>query len=184
METKRYTVSSVGPQIEGYLKRILKLARLRLTPEITEPENPHPDFENPDVVVKFEGPDVDLLLANKAELLLALEHLAMETLRMPPEDHSRMCFDAHDYRLLRIEELRLSALTAAEKVKASGSPFRFNPMTSRERRIVHLALRNEAEVRSESSGVGPSRQVVIYPAGMPTPAEGAAPAPPPRRPRR
>ncbi len=39
------------------------------------------DFETPDVVVKFTGPDVDLLLANKAEMLLALEHLAMETLR-------------------------------------------------------------------------------------------------------
>ena len=45
----------------------------------------HPDFENPDVVVKFSGPDVDLLLANKAELLLALEQLTMEMLRMTQE---------------------------------------------------------------------------------------------------
>ena len=64
--------------------------------------------------MRFSGPDVELLLANKAELLLALEHLTMETLRMAPEEHSRVCFDANDHRMLRIEELRMSALTAAE----------------------------------------------------------------------
>ena len=55
---------------------------------------------------------------------------------------------------------------AAEKVKRTGVPFRFNPMNSRERRVIHLSLRNETEVRSESTGFGGHRQVVIYPAGM------------------
>ena len=65
---------------------------------------------------------------------------------MPSEDHSRISFDANDYRLLRIEELRLSAMTAAEKVKRTGQPFRFNPMNSRERRVIHLSLAEEASV--------------------------------------
>jgi spoIIIJ-associated protein len=181
VEERKFSVSSVGPRIEQFLSAVLKRARLRLTHEIAEPDNPHPDFENPEVVVKFSGADVDLLLANKAELLLALEHLTMEMLRMAPEEHSRLCFDANDYRMLRIEELRLSALTAAEKVKVSRAPFRFNPMSSRERRILHLALRNETAVRSESSGVGPGRQVVIYPADMPSMPEPAPRSLPPRR---
>ena len=122
------------------------------TTTIQDVEPAEDDFETPDVVVKFSGPDVDLLLSNRAELLLALEHVTMEMLRMPSEDHSRMSFDANDYRLLRIEELRLSAVTAAEKVKRTGVPFRFNPMNSRERRVIHLALRNEPAVRSESAG--------------------------------
>src|SRR4051794_139842 len=115
----------------------------------------------------------------------------MEMLRMPSEDHSRISFDANDYRLLRIEELRLSAVTAAEKVKRTGVPFRFNPMNSRERRVIHLALRGETAVRSESIGSGPARQVVVYPAGMaslPEPPRLAGPppgrrsgGPPPRR---
>jgi len=124
--------------------------------------------------VKFSGPDVDLLLGNRAELLLALEHLTMEALRIPSEDHSRISFDANDYRLLRIEELRMSAVAAADKVKRTGEPFRFNPMNSRERRVIHLALRNETELRSESLGSGPQRQVVVYPAGM-----ASLPEPPP-----
>src|SRR5919201_2660018 len=151
--------------MDGFLRATLRNAGIHLNYEIQDVESSDEDFETPDVVVKFSGPDVDLLLSNRAELLLALEHVTMEMLRMPSEDHSRVSFDANDYRLLRIEELRLSAQTAAEKVKRTGQPFRFNPMNSRERRVIHLALRNETEVRSESAGVGPQRQVVIYPAG-------------------
>jgi spoIIIJ-associated protein len=77
-----------------------------------------------------------------------------------------LSFDANDYRMLRIEELRLSAQTVAEKVVRTSTPFRFNPMNSRERRVLHLALRGETAVRSESSGSGPGRHVVVYPAGM------------------
>jgi spoIIIJ-associated protein len=43
-------------------------------------------------------------------------------------------------------------------------------MNSRERRIIHLALRNDSAVRSESAGMGPHRQVVVYPADMPAPS--------------
>jgi spoIIIJ-associated protein len=69
----------------------------------------------------------------------------------------------------------MSALAAADKVKRTGAPFRFNPMNSRERRVIHIALRNENDVRSESLGSGPQRGVVIYPAGMPSLPEPPAP---------
>lgn len=178
MSDRKYTLDLVGPRIIDFLTPLVRRARLRVTPEVKEPEPRYTDFENPDLVVNFTGPDVGVLLENKAELLLALEHLTQEMLRMPPHDHSLLVFDANEYRMLRIEELRLSALTAAEKVKSTNQPFRFNPMSSRERRILHLALRNEPAVRSESAGEGPHRGVVIYPAGMPS----AAVATPPRAP--
>lgn len=170
----------MGPRIREFLETVIADAGFKLKFEVEDGAARHTDFENPDVVVKFSGPDVDLLLENKAELLLALEQLTMETLHMAAEDHSRLCFDANDYRMLRIEELRVSALTAAEKVKRSHTPFHFNPMNSRERRIIHLALRNETAVRSESAGTGPQRQVVVYPADMPTPPEPVLMAPAPR----
>lgn len=179
MGASKYSVASTGPKIEAFLGAMIRNAGLDLKFQISEAENLHPDFENPDIVVRFSGPDVDLVLANKAELLLAMEQLTMEMLRMSPEEHSLLQFDANDYRALRIEELRLSALTAAEKVKRSKVPFEFSPMTSRERRIIHLALRGEPAVRSESSGMGSHRQVVIYPADMP-----AKPFSPPRGRRR
>jgi spoIIIJ-associated protein len=180
---RKYSVATVGLRIDGFLQTTLENAGIELDYEIQDAAPGEDDFETPDVHVKFSGPDVDLLLSNRAELLLSLEHLTMEMLRMPSEDHSRLSFDANDYRLLRIEELRMSAAAAADKVKHSGVPFRFNPMNSRERRVIHLALRNETTLRSESGGMGPTRHVVVYPAGMaslPDPPPGFG-APPPRR---
>jgi spoIIIJ-associated protein len=108
----------------------------------------------------------------------------MEMLGMGPREHSLIAFDANDHRLMRIEELRLSASTASERVRAGRLPYRFSPMTSRERRIIHLAVTNEPGVRSESVGIGPQRGVVVYPADMPSPPATAAPAPPFSRRRR
>ena len=167
MGDKTYDLATTGPKIEAFLREVITAAGFRVKFRVTDCENPHPDFENPEILVKFTGPDVELLLSNRAELLLALEHVTMEMLRMPPEDHSLLCFDANDYRALRIEELRLSAASAAEKVRRTGVHFKFNPMNSRERRIIHLALRNEPAVRSESVGFGSMRQVVIHPDSKP-----------------
>ncbi len=173
----KYTVETLRPKIEQFLTPLLGHTGFEVDYDLRSLENPHPEVENPEVTVIFSGNDVELLLANRAELLLALEHLSMEALRLPQEDHSLISFDANDYRLLRVEELRMSALTAAEKVKRTHTPFFFNPMTSRERRVIHLALREEKELRSESVGVGQARAVVIVPGDMPTP-----PAPPTRAP--
>ncbi len=181
MTERKYSVASIGIKIDGFLQSTLDNGGFQATYEIQDQQLSGDEFETPDVLVKFSGPDVDLLLSNRAELLLALEHVTMEHLRIPSEDHSRISFDANDYRLLRIEELRLSALTVAENVKHTGTPFRFNPMNSRERRVIHLALRGETTLRSESSGSGPGRHVVVYPAGMASLPEVPY-VPPPRSP--
>jgi spoIIIJ-associated protein len=177
---RKYSVESIGARIDAFLGPLLASAGFELAYKISDAEPGESDFETPDVLVNFSGPDVDLLLANRAELLLALEQVTMETLKFGSDEHSRLSFDANDYRMLRIEELRLSAQTAAEKVIRTGTPFRFNPMNSRERRVIHLALRGEPAVRSESAGSGPGRQVVVYPAGMASLPEVPY-MPPPRR---
>jgi spoIIIJ-associated protein len=171
----KYTVDSLKPKLSGFLDSLLNHAGFELNYELMPGHSAHPEVENPEVTVRFKGVDTDLLLENRAELLLAIEHLSMEALHIPPEDHSLISFDANDYRLLRIEELRMSAQAAAEKVKRTHVPFHFNPMSSRERRIIHLALREEKDLRSESLGLGPNRAVVIVPADMPTPPAAQRP---------
>lgn len=165
---RKYSREDASSHIQEFLDPVLHMAGFSLNYTISEGETVHPDFENPDFVVRFEGEDVDLLLGNKAELLLALEQLTMEALGMTAEEHSRICFDANDHRVLRIQELRMQAQAAADRVKKTGMPFHFSPMSSRERRIIHLALRDESDIRSESVGEGPIRQVVIVPASMKT----------------
>ena len=173
MSGVKYSIEEYAPKIGEFLNPILDKAGIELIAKFESGIEIHPDYETPDIMVQFSDPDVDLLLANKAELLLALELLTQEAIDMPPEDHSRLCFDANDYRMLRVRELLLSAETAAERVKSTGRPFFFSPMTSRERRILHIALREEKTLRSESVGNGPFRQVCVLPVDMPLP-----PAPP------
>jgi spoIIIJ-associated protein len=175
-ETK-YTLAETGPRIEQFLRPMLKNGGFDLAFEIAAGSSTDPEIENPEVIVRFAGRDVDLLLANRAELLLALEHITMEALAVPSEDHSKLSFDANDYRMLRIEELRMSALAAAEKVHRTGQYFEFNPMNSRERRVIHIALRNDTGVRSESLGWGPQRHVIVYPASMASLPEPPKPGP-------
>ena len=119
------------------------------------------------LVVAFRGADQDFLLERNAELLLALEHVAHRWLKLNPQLHDRVRFDCGDYRATRLEELKLSARVAAQRVRETGQEFRFNPMSSRERRIVHLELNGAPGVRTMSEGSGDRRQLVIYPATPP-----------------
>jgi spoIIIJ-associated protein len=121
------------------------------------------EFERPEIVVVFDGPDKELLLERGAELLLALEYLAVRSLRLEPPFFDRIRFDSGDFRALRIAELMLSAKVAAQRVRETKQPFRLNPMAPRERRIVHLALKDLAGIRTTSEGIGEERQVVILP---------------------
>src|SRR5215470_12924055 len=117
-----------------------------------------------EVLADIDGRDKDVLLERGAEALKAIEHLAFKALRLEPAWHEKIHIDCGGYRALRFEELRMTARVAAERVQSSRQPFRLNPMSSRERRIVHLALKDVPGVRTESIGVGEHRQVVIQPA--------------------
>jgi spoIIIJ-associated protein len=120
--------------------------------------------EGGDIVVTFRGADEELLLERNAELLLALEHIAHRWLRLDPRLHDRVRLDCGNYRADRLAELKLSARVAAQRVRETGQPHRFNPMSSRERRIIHLELNGAPGVRTMSEGMGDRRQLVIYPA--------------------
>ena len=64
MSGKKYTVAEQGPRIEEFLKKIFALAGFSLKFVVSEGETPHPDFENPDLLVRFSGSDVDLLFTD------------------------------------------------------------------------------------------------------------------------
>ena len=148
--------------IGDFLDDVLDAAGLELEFEISEGEV-GTELISPDILVNFEGDDLELLLANRGELLLALEQLTLEAIKTPHDQRYRVLFDADDYRLSRIEELQATAKVAAEKVRETGQPFHFQPMTSRERRILHLALRDEPGVTSLSEGMAPRRHTVVTP---------------------
>ena len=153
-------------ELRRCLDTLVRQGHFELSYEIhaTDPAAASADLENPEILVIFKGRQIDLLLEHNAELLKAFEHIALRWLWLEPQFYGRIRFDAGDYRAARIEELKLSARVAAERVRESHAPFRFNSMSARERRILHLVLKEEPGVRTASEGAGEDRQVVVYPA--------------------
>src|SRR5258707_7427689 len=156
---------AAAKKIDELLRMVNTLGALRLKYRITvdPPLAEERDWEKPEILVELSGPDSTLLLERGGELLRALELLALEMLRLPWNEHEKVCFDCMNQRSLRLEELRTAAGVAAERVRKTGTPYDFAPMSSRERRIVHLAMRDFDDLRTESEGEGLRRYVVVYP---------------------
>src|SRR5262249_34870211 len=164
---------AAAKKINEFLQSVVTHGGLRLKYRITvDPPLPEErDWERPEILVDLSGPDSTLLLDRGGELLRGLELLAIEMLRLPGNEHEKICFDCRNQRALRLEELRMAASVAAERVRKSGMPYEFAPMSSRERRIVHLALRDQADLHTESQGEGARRCLVVYPKDFKRPAK-------------
>ncbi len=157
-------VEPLVAELSKFLRGIVPQVKLDVTFEImTGAANPS-EFEAPEVLVVFRGRDSELLLQHNAEVLLAMEFLAVRCLRLDPMAYDRIRFDCGEYRATRLAELKLAAQIAAQRVRELHQPFRMNPMAPRERRIVHLTVKDEPGIRTGSEGEGEHRQVVIYPA--------------------
>src|SRR5438093_13512604 len=131
-------------QLNAFLGGVVKHAGLKLRYRITvdPPVAGDRDWERPEVLVEFAGPDSSLLLERGAELLRSLELLGMEMLRLAGNEHEKISFDCMGHRKARIEELRLSARVAADKVRQTGAPSHFAALSSRRRPLVRLHRRD------------------------------------------
>ena len=152
-------------QINEFLAGIIRNGGFQLKYRITvDPViEDNSDWDPPEILVEFAGPDSALLLARNGELLRSLELLATNALRLHAGEHGKVNFDCGNQRALRLQELRTAAEVAAEKVRRTGSSYAFAPMNSRERRMVHLSLRDAADLHTESEGEGRERHLVVYP---------------------
>ena len=150
--------------IEPLLKQIIQHGGFDLSVAVRRRPPAPGDLEPPEYVVDFSGPDTALLLESHGALLDALEHVVRKAVRMEDDLLSKIAFDCEDWRLLRVRELQLTAQLAAERVIETGDRYSLGPMNPRDRRVIHLALKDQPRVRTQSEGFGPRREVVIYPA--------------------
>jgi spoIIIJ-associated protein len=150
--------------ISEFLKLLVASGGLRLKYRITAGAGAaDPDgLEAREIYVEIAGPDAPLVTQRNGELLRALEHIAAKMVRLEPEEHDRISFDSGNFKAMRAREMKLAADAAAERVRHSGAPYSFQPMSSRERRMLHLAFRQFDDLETESSGEGLRRFVVVY----------------------
>lgn len=149
--------------LREFLQRVVRAGHFELNVKIRTVEPDGTDEGAAEVFADLEGRDKEIVLARGGEMLKALEYLAFRALNLEPAYHEKIHLDCGGYRALRFEELRMTARVAAERVMTSRQPFQLNPMSSRERRIVHLALKDMPGVRTESVGAGEERHIVIHP---------------------
>lgn len=116
------------------------------------------------ITVNISGPDRPFLLATTAVVLNSLEYLTNKAFRTGAgEKIGSIILDSDDYRRHREAELVLLAQMASKKVLAQRRPLSLQPMTPKERRIIHLALADTEGIRTESAGEGENRSITIFP---------------------
>lgn len=119
------------------------------------------------ITLHVEGADEEamgLLIGRRGETLRSLQFMLNLLVSRRVQKWPQLVVDVGNYRQRRQESLEGLARRMAERVRQSGRSIVLEPMAAYERRIVHLALRDDKSVYTESSGEGDNRKIVIYPA--------------------
>ena len=116
------------------------------------------------VMLRITSEAGGLLIGRHGQTLDALEYLINRTVGRQDEQGGRILVDAEGYRERRSQELREMATRLAARVHQTARAQSMNPLSPRERRIVHMALSGDSTVITRSVGEGQLRRVVIYPA--------------------
>ncbi len=115
------------------------------------------------ILLNIRGDGSGLLIGRKGQTLDALEYLVNKIVHKEGEETKRIVVDTENYRVRREESLVQLAQRLGEKVKKQGRPVTISPMNAHDRRIIHLALKNDKELRTRSTGSGIFRRLVISP---------------------
>jgi len=114
--------------------------------------------------VSVIGDDVSVLIGYRGEVLDSIQHVLNLMLRQE-EGFVRLILDVDNYREGRNKALEELAKTTADKVRFSGKPIELAPMSSYERRIIHMVISEQEGVESLSTDTGDMRRIVVSPVG-------------------
>jgi spoIIIJ-associated protein len=115
------------------------------------------------VLIDIEGSDLSFLIGRKAETINALQYITSLIVGRELGRWVPLQIDVQHYRKRREEELRKFARRVADQVVSTGRRQVLEPMPPNERRIVHIELRDNPHVETESIGEDPRRKVTVFP---------------------
>ena len=114
-------------------------------------------------IFEIEGDDSGLLIGRKGETLRSLQFLTRFIVGRQTGERANISLDVEGYDERRKQSLANLANRVAQRVVKTGRSIELEPMSARERRLVHVALAENVEVYTESSGEGRDRRVVVIP---------------------
>jgi spoIIIJ-associated protein len=115
------------------------------------------------IEIEVAGPDAGRVIGKKGQTLDALQFLVNKVVNRFPDGRQHVVLDVEGYKERRDESLVAMAQRLADKASRTGKVITINPMPSRERRVIHLALADVAGVTTRSDGQGTERRVRIIP---------------------
>jgi spoIIIJ-associated protein len=113
--------------------------------------------------VDVRGNDLSVLIGRRSETLNAFQYVASLIIGKESQQFVQLQVDVEGYRARREKQLVQMAQRMADQVAKNGRRQTLEPMPSAERRIIHIALRENPAVTTESTGEEPHRKVVILP---------------------
>jgi spoIIIJ-associated protein len=115
------------------------------------------------LLLSVHGRDVSALIGRRGETLENLQYLLRLMVNQRMHRWLNIIVDVEEYRSKRVDHLTHLAQRMADQVASTGRSFALEPMPPNERRIVHLALRDDTRIFTESTGEGERRKVNIFP---------------------
>jgi len=162
-------VKPVSAEDSAIAQEVLRnlLAKMKYKTQIVEREpadlNGYDEQDEPTVVLDIRGDDLSPLIGRRGETLDGLQYLTRLLVAKELEHYLHIVLDVEGYKAHRAQTLAQLAQRMAERVASTHKPAALEPMPANERRLIHLALREHPEVRTESVGVGENRKVTIIP---------------------
>jgi spoIIIJ-associated protein len=123
---------------------------------------PNPDAPD-DIQLEIAGADSGRVIGKKGQVLTAIQFLCNRVVNRPGRDRRYVTVDAEGYRSRREDSLASMARRLGKQAMTDGKIITFEPMSPRDRRVVHLALAKLEGVVTRSEGEGDSRRVQIIP---------------------
>jgi spoIIIJ-associated protein len=127
------------------------------------------------IVLHVTGDAGGLVIGRRGQTLDAIEYLVNRIAARGHDGLGRIMIDVEHYRERRKDHLEQLAHRLAEKVRQTGRPVTLNPLSPRDRRIVHLALQADANVTTRSQGEGVFRRIMIVPSRGHAPSARSTP---------
>ncbi len=124
------------------------------------------------ILLDLTGDASGVLIGRRGQMLDALEYVINRIVARDEGSQVRAVVDSANYRARRREALETLARRMGEQAKKKRRPVTLNPMSPRDRRIVHLVLQEDPSLSTKSSGKGYFRRLVIIPEGAPRAARG------------
>jgi spoIIIJ-associated protein len=159
------TLDGVAPR-EGAVRRARAVIEEILSHLVDSPKvlDTGDSTDGGPIQLSLSGSDSGMIIGRRGQTLDALEHLVNRVVFHDDTEHGvRVSLDVEGYRQRRQESLEQLALRLAAKARATGRFVTLNPMSPRDRRIVHLTLQSDPSVSTRSEGEGHYRKLVIVP---------------------